>query len=107
MLKTNGISDIRLPEFPNHLFNKHSLHAKCDKALCLPFYSWEVFGTYVGLGGTVVWGRLLIYLMLELGLKENNICKVTVYSNFVVFLREKKLLSIVPSAILLSVEGGR
>lgn len=39
MLKTNGISDIRLPEFPNHLFNKHSLHAKCDKALCLPFYS--------------------------------------------------------------------
>lgn len=36
-------------------------------------------------------GKLPIYLTLELGLKGNkNICKVTVYSNFVVFLWGKK-----------------
>lgn len=53
-------------------------------------------------------GKLPIYLTLEMGLKGNkNICKVTVYSNFVVFLWEKKLLSIVQSAVLFSVEGGR
>ena len=52
-------------------------------------------------------GRLPMCLPLELGLKGNkNICKGGVHSNFVVFLPIKPL-SIVPSAMLLSVEGGR
>lgn len=87
-LKTNGISDTRLPEFPNHSFSKHSALLSIALAASVSGCS-RSSGAYTG-GGTVWEGEVRKTFQIfdvELGLKGNrNMYKVAVYSSFVVIL---------------------